>query len=689
MSGSQFYSPLVKAERLTSRQSNQQQQRNHQNNQQSQYQSNNYQHDLSHHQNGQQSYNNNNNNSQQPRFTFDAAATSATNFSLMNSNHNNNNNRQSRNNHHNHNNNHHQQFDSSSIPITTASIVDSHHNSHLSFTSDDLLKSSARCKGNSCHQCKTNKDPPHLYFCTAKNDHPMGKRNCRKKYCLACMSRWYKGLLHTGMPGHQQNNNNNNNNNSCQSGWLCPSCTGVCVCAACDRKKDKKKQQDIADDPNAPVRLDNNGSKRDRSEISPSDNPSGSSSPIPKNIKAEPFSPLMNGSNGDSLIIPKLEPIHEMNELNLPLAPPVYSNRINTDPSNNGNNSTFNISSNQRIHSLNNNNNGNISNTNNKRRPPLPTLSLPQNIPSQYNDSESKHSNNSGNNRARGSTRALSANTSLPLSSSYTEAVREINKYYHTVNGINEIHFNDGRNNSSASQQQQQRQRNTQQRNHQNSYDQNNNNNNSHHYHHNHRHSITSEGDVPALGTFSSSTSSQVSTPTLLSHGQGNQSLAALPYHQNHQSHNHHQNHNNNNNSSLIDNNNEHHKRISSLNNNNSNGNIPNIGALFENGTISLSAINTPSLASPAISVPCSPRGLNFRHVDESLINSSVLSDIHSDPFNPSPLFNPGLSLNGDEFHSGGTQTPSFWMLKSATNSVAATPRNAIGEHDFNALFSN
>ena len=72
--------------------------------------------------------------------------------------------------------------------------------------------------GNSCHQCKTAKDSSLLLFCSSAAEKGVRKRRCRKKYCESCLRRSYNPEVAT--PSLQ---------------WVCPSCAGFCVCAACSR----------------------------------------------------------------------------------------------------------------------------------------------------------------------------------------------------------------------------------------------------------------------------------------------------------------------------------------------------------------------------------------------------------------------------------------------------------------------
>ena len=78
--------------------------------------------------------------------------------------------------------------------------------------------SSSSAAGNSCHQCKTAKDACLLLFCSSAAEKGVRKRRCRKKYCEACLRRSYNPEV--AIASKQ---------------WVCPSCLGFCVCAACSR----------------------------------------------------------------------------------------------------------------------------------------------------------------------------------------------------------------------------------------------------------------------------------------------------------------------------------------------------------------------------------------------------------------------------------------------------------------------
>lgn len=76
-------------------------------------------------------------------------------------------------------------------------------------------------QGTSCHQCKNARAHDQLAFChNAFNKRTGGdKRQCRKKFCSTCLKKFYQDSLEASkMPQ-----------------WTCPSCRGICTCAACAR----------------------------------------------------------------------------------------------------------------------------------------------------------------------------------------------------------------------------------------------------------------------------------------------------------------------------------------------------------------------------------------------------------------------------------------------------------------------
>jgi len=87
-------------------------------------------------------------------------------------------------------------------------------------SSDSKMK---RGHGSSCHQCKTTKESQYLFFCTNKAQKGVRKRRCRKKYCETCLKRSYAPEMSEVVPQ-----------------WQCPSCLGLCICAACHRKSTKR-----------------------------------------------------------------------------------------------------------------------------------------------------------------------------------------------------------------------------------------------------------------------------------------------------------------------------------------------------------------------------------------------------------------------------------------------------------------
>ena len=91
-------------------------------------------------------------------------------------------------------------------------------------------------QGVSCHQCKTTKQLAELHLCSSKAliTHKGRRRKCRKKYCASCLHRSYSpAVIETAMK---------------DAAWPCPSCMGLCICAACTRSGGG--QDDSDDDDN-------------------------------------------------------------------------------------------------------------------------------------------------------------------------------------------------------------------------------------------------------------------------------------------------------------------------------------------------------------------------------------------------------------------------------------------------------
>ena len=77
-------------------------------------------------------------------------------------------------------------------------------------------------QGVSCHQCKTNKQTFELHFCSSQTlvSWKDRQRKCRKKYCETCLRRSYPPVVLEA--AHKDSKL-----------WPCPSCLGLCICAAC------------------------------------------------------------------------------------------------------------------------------------------------------------------------------------------------------------------------------------------------------------------------------------------------------------------------------------------------------------------------------------------------------------------------------------------------------------------------
>ena len=606
------------------------------------------------------------------------------------------------------------------IPISPSSVSSSgpgsvfpmpYQQSGLSAAASLRLKS-----GSSCHQCKTNKDPPHLYFCSTKQDTATGKRNCRKKYCVACISRWYKQLGMTGMPGIMPPNG---------PGWSCPSCCGQCVCAACDRKKEKANRkaaeeggaadgaadegsQQCESDANSCCKTEtagrsevNLGVKRERSECSETDEGCVSLSPAAKHAKMD-ISPPLNAVSASAISFTATEQKDRSpSTLLLPRPPPGY-NRLQSEP----NMPAF-ASPVQPIRTV-----TAAAQIAQAIVAPLPPHSRPQprSTPAPFQVPALPLSSSSSSSTS-GSSTSSSSSTPLFFDPMQEAAVRAISRFYH-----------------SQQQQQQQLQANKayQHATAATAYD--------------HMRRVSDEG-LPSLTNFSSSNSSSVSTPIpntppthftsqedaslafaldggLTAHvtaagaaGAGMQ-LKALPAQP----------------LPLLSSasraitvpvtsgETDRHTAVRA---------IQSIGLLnFDIGgpsppTLSLAA--SPSL-SPVVSVPSSPRSLTAWRSSLSFASSSAahlsshFDALTSDPFHPSPLFNPLLPAGGGSTsstntprHVGGQQTPVQFWIKSGINSLCGTPRagqlaagassaavgrmhgsrgGSMGEMEFQALFN-
>jgi Zinc-finger domain of monoamine-oxidase A repressor R1 len=96
--------------------------------------------------------------------------------------------------------------------------------------------------GSSCHQCKSRRTMDQLVFCCNMfNRRQKGKKraasgrekrsDCRKKYCDQCLMKFYRETP----PLKRQHPSSN---------WPCPSCRGICRCAACRRQKERQRSRD-------------------------------------------------------------------------------------------------------------------------------------------------------------------------------------------------------------------------------------------------------------------------------------------------------------------------------------------------------------------------------------------------------------------------------------------------------------
>ena len=616
--------------------------------------------------------------------------------------------------------------------ITTASVIPGSPSSASASTSatvfpmpyqSSMSAAAMRLKsGSSCHQCKTNKDPPHLYFCSTKQDTATGKRNCRKKYCISCLQRWYKQLAMTGAPGIMPPNG---------PGWSCPSCCGQCVCAACDRKKEKANRKaaeegasdGAAADEHDSIKCDSEvdgsgksesgarfevslGVKRERSESCEADEDGVSPSPAAKHAKME-ISPPLNGVSASSISFTSSEQKDRSpSTLVLPRPPPGY-NRLQSEP----HMPAF-ASPVQPIRTV----------TGAAQIAQAIVAPLPPHGRASQHSAQSRSTPAPfqvpalpiASSSASSSSASSSSSTPLFFDSMQEAAVRVISRFYHNQH----------------MQQQHQQQHLTQHLQAGKAYP--------------HPTAATAydrmrrvSDDVPSLTNFSSSNSSSVSTPvpntppthftaqeeaglafaldsaptahvtaaTIAGAGMQLKALPAQPL-------------------PILTTasraitvpvttgETDRHTAVRA---------IQSIGLLnFDIGgpspsTLSLAA--SPSL-SPVVSVPSSPRSLNAWRSSLSLAPSAHLTSfdaLTSDPFHPSPLFNPLLPVGVGSASSTNTprnvggQTPVQFWIKSGINSLCGTPRGSqlaavggsamggrthgsrggsMGEMEFQALFN-
>lgn len=98
----------------------------------------------------------------------------------------------------------------------------------MSTLSGGSVAGSESHRGTSCHQCKNARPMTQLAFCSTlfNKRTSADMRNCRKKFCQGCLTKFYGDSIE----------------NSHKAGWICPSCRGICRCAACARKRRKNKE---------------------------------------------------------------------------------------------------------------------------------------------------------------------------------------------------------------------------------------------------------------------------------------------------------------------------------------------------------------------------------------------------------------------------------------------------------------
>jgi hypothetical protein len=97
--------------------------------------------------------------------------------------------------------------------------------------------------GSSCHQCKNRREAENLNFCknrVRRASDDKKKKICRKKFCDHCLIKFNYQPISTICADKSQMHD-----------WTCPSCQGICVCAACRRKSESI--QNAAHEPVRPL----------------------------------------------------------------------------------------------------------------------------------------------------------------------------------------------------------------------------------------------------------------------------------------------------------------------------------------------------------------------------------------------------------------------------------------------------
>lgn len=101
-----------------------------------------------------------------------------------------------------------------------------------------VVESSTSAGGSSCHQCKSRRNCQDLTYCTSNLKKKSKGAQCRKKYCDHCLTKFYKDVI--SLPDGPD--------------WKCPSCRGLCCCAAC-RRRDKLNDPSLKSPSSSPSPL--------------------------------------------------------------------------------------------------------------------------------------------------------------------------------------------------------------------------------------------------------------------------------------------------------------------------------------------------------------------------------------------------------------------------------------------------
>lgn len=98
----------------------------------------------------------------------------------------------------------------------------------------------ADMKPASCHQCKSNKLPIHLLFCSSQKK-TKGQRSCHKKFCDLCLQRYSTTDCVIDKMTEQRQFKAGTRDTFI---WQCPACLNICTCAGCKRKRSSRHEEE-------------------------------------------------------------------------------------------------------------------------------------------------------------------------------------------------------------------------------------------------------------------------------------------------------------------------------------------------------------------------------------------------------------------------------------------------------------